>query len=245
MTSNIYENDMKGLSSEEKVTYYYWFVLDKIKKELELRGKDDTPIVYTVYAYPTVSDSQIPNQLTEKRIIEKLTESNVIEEIIEETDFQVGGDDYSNPDSAGTQYFLRMNQKKFNEIYEKYKELTSLYEVAEEKGNTLTFNVDGEVSYISPDGKKYEAKLSTYTNPYKLLRYLVEQQTKEIYKFPVLAKVLREEKIDSSSGDERRVRDTVSSIKKALGYHGDDLIISDKGFGINPNCTVNIIRVIM
>ncbi len=108
------------------------------------------------------------------------------------------------------------------------------------KANILKFSRStGYVIFFDKDGIKYESKFKTNTDYYKLLNYLVKQPHIK-FPFDELADQLNKPKsMDQGSGDEKRVRDTVAYIKKKLKYRGNDLFISDYGFGLN--CDVFLI----
>ena len=237
---------MKMLSAEEEIAYYFWFVLNKIKKQIEIKEKielqneKDFSISYSIFLYPTLNDPYKPTSINEQIIIEKFIKDKIIIETRERSDFQVGVDKNGNPESAGIGYFFKVNRSRFDKLHNKYKEIIKQYETAEEKGDTLTFNINGEVSYISPTGELYKTKLTKNSNSYNLLSFLVDQP-KKLFNFSELAEKLNRPRGHAQApSDERRVRDTIQSIKKALKYYGKDLFLSDYGFGIK--CKVNIIK---
>ena len=231
---------MKMLSAEEKNDYYYWFVLDKIKEEIYLKNNKDSLITYSLYFIPSLNDPHKPNPTTEQKVIDRLIEGKVIKEVDAQTDFQIGGDGIGNPKSAGVHYYLEIDDSRFDHLYKEYKSRVEQYETAEEDGNTLYFNESGEIKYISPEGKTYTTKLNTSANSFQLLRFLANQPSQK-FGFSDLAEHLNSPRAqDKGSTDERRVRDTISSIKKALKYRGEDLFIAEWGFGIK--CKVHIIK---
>ncbi|EKE00323.1 MAG: hypothetical protein ACD_22C00047G0009 [uncultured bacterium] len=232
---------MKMPSIEEETTFYYLHVLKKIKKLLDLGYEEGKPINYAVYLYPQLKDWWIPDAVSEQRILQNFITKGVITEVAERTDFQIGVDAVGKPTSAGVYYYLVINRDKFLNFLTKYKVLAEKHRLSEETGNTLIFHKDGTIVYFSPTGEKHSAKLSLQRNAYKMLDYMVSSDREGIFKFSELGGVLnkpREHAQDSSN--ERRVRDTIQGIKKALNYSGDDLFVVDKGFGIK--CDIHIIR---
>lgn len=102
----------------------------------------------------------------------------------------------------------------------------------------LVFQENGEITYISPTKEIYNTKLRKKTNSYNLLKFLVVNPHK-VFGFNKLEMYL--EKVGHNVGystNERRVRDTIQSIKKKLKYQGQDLFESNKGFGLK--CDVQI-----
>ena len=228
------------LTAEEKIAYYYWFVLDKIKADIELRSKNDNSISYFIFAYPALNDPYKPNYLTEQKIVGKLIENKIIEEIAEKVEFQTGDSEYSNPESAGLQYFLKVNQPEFKSIYEKYKEKIKQYEVSEDRGNTLFFNINGEILYISSAGKEYKTTLNVNNNTYLLL-YCLANRPNEIVSLDDLTNSLNKVRRHAEEPtEESRLRSTIKSIKEALNYNEEGLFVSNPGYGIY--CKVHIIK---
>lgn len=225
---------MKTISAEEKVARYYWYILNKIKETLLIEKNKNKSISYALVLYPQPNNWDKPNSLVEQRLLEKLINLRVIKETDERADFQIGKEgETDNPKSAGTTYYLKINEALFDKQYNYYKKLVEQYGRADNNGNTLIFYEDGEIVYIDPTGKEYQTKLKTKTNSYSLLKFLVHNPHR-VFEFGKLAESLKKirSQVDSSD-DERRVRDTIQSIKEKLKYQGDDLFNSDHGFGLN------------
>lgn len=224
---------MKTISAEEKLARYYWHILDKIKEVLLLQANKEEHILYSLFLYPQTRDWDKPNPVIEQQLIEKLKMLGVMEEVDERSDFQIGKESKTdNPESAGTTYYFKIKEAVFNEQYKHYQNLVEQYDKADKQGNTLIFSENGEVIYIDPSGKEHNTNLKTKTNSYSLLKFLVYHPHK-VFKFNELADNLNDvrSQVDSSN-DERRVRDTIQSIKEKLQYQGDDLFESDYGFGL-------------
>lgn len=233
---------MEVLSADEKITYYYWHILNKIKEAAELQNNENAPITYALFLHPALNDPYKPNSVVEQELIQKMIDEGILEETEERSNFKVGEDVVGNPKAAGVHYYFKVDTVRFNDLYDKYKRLIQQHQLAEEKGNTLIFNTaNGEVSYTSPDGKTYEGELNKNTNSYRILSFLVDQPINKLFDFSELAKHLNSPRGHSREPtEERRVRDTIQSIKEVLNYYGEDLFISDYGFGIK--CKVHIIR---
>lgn len=228
------------LTSEEKNAYYYWFILDKIKEALGVKGRKDSFILYTLFLYPALNDSYKPNSTVEQEIISILIDDGVVEEVGKKVDFKIGGDKSSNPESAGFQYLFKVNHLVFDPLYEKYKKLIKRYEVSEDRGNTLYFNINGEVTYVSPTGKEYKATLNINNNAYKLL-YCLANRPNEIVSIDDLANSLNNARGHADEAtDDSRVISTIKSIKETLNYKEKDLFVSNHGYGIY--CKVHIIK---
>ena len=228
---------MKTISSEEKYGRYVWYILDKMKEELLLQRDKREPIIYTLQLYPRTNDWDEPNPTVEQQLLEQLKGLGVMKETDQRCDFQSGKEDETeNPKSAGSSYYFRINEDVFGKYFSKYKKLAEQYDRADKEGNTLIFNEDGNVTYISPKGEVYQAKLGLNTNSYGLLNFLANNP-RQVYKFDELAKYLRKK---GGHDEERQVRDAVQSIKKNLRYKGNDLFESAYGFGLK--CNVQIVK---
>ncbi|MFZ2664027.1 MAG: hypothetical protein WAX66_01560, partial [Patescibacteria group bacterium] len=70
---------MKIPETEERIVYYYWFVLCKMWKEIELRGKNEDTISYTVILHPALNDPYKPNSTEEQIIVRKFIDAGVAE----------------------------------------------------------------------------------------------------------------------------------------------------------------------
>lgn len=226
---------MKMLSADEKTAYYFFFVLDKIKVEINLQIAAKDPVNYIVVLHPALNDPYKPNSTTEQGIINKLIKVGVVTEAKEKSDSQILDYNSNNPKYASFTYYLKINDSSFNSLYQQYKKLVLEYETADTMGNTLIFYTNGKVEYISPQGKEYKTSFGAKTSQYALLRFLAMSPF-QVFTFDALAVPLK--KVKSSvdySDNERRVRDTIKSIKDKIGYKEDDLFISDYGFGLNCN----------
>ena len=231
---------IKMLSADEEIAYYFFFVLNEIKKGINLQLDTNKPICYTVVLHPALNDPYKPNSTVEQQIIRKLIQEGVIKETKERSDCQIPDSKSNNPKYASFNYYLKINNSKFDIWYQKYKKFVTEYETAETIGNTLIFYTDGRVIYVSPQGKEYKTSFGTKTNSYKLLQFLTRTPFQP-FSFKELATTLNKARSDFDlEDDERRVRDTVQAIKKKLGDNGDDLFIADYGFGLK--CNVNLIK---
>lgn len=229
---------MKILSADEKTAYYFFFVLDKIKEGVNPQAESKKPVIYSVILLPALNDPYKPNSITEQKIISMLIREGAIEEVEEKSDFQIHADRSNNPKSAGFHYYLKINKPKFDTLYHNYQKLVKQYETAENIGNTLTFHTDGRVEYVSPQGKAYSASFGRKTNQYKLLQFLTKNPF-QLFSFDELGRVLNPARLHAEeTGNERRVRNTVKEITDKIGYKGDELIVSDYGFGLQ--CDVSI-----
>lgn len=225
--------NIKIPSADEKIAYYFFFVLDKIKERIKLQADAKNPVIYTVVLHPSLNDPYKPNSTTEQGIISKLIAEGVLEQAEERSDCQIPDDKSNNPEYMSFNYYLKVNNSKFDIWYQKYKNYVKEYETAQATGNTLTFYTDGKVIYISPQGKEYKTSFGTETNSYRLLQFLTRTPFQSL-SFEKLAETLNKARsgVDHED-DERRVRDTVQAIKKKIGYNGSDLFIADYGFRLN------------
>lgn len=78
------------LTSEEIYDLHWWFVLEKIKKELLKNDNSVTRVIYSLFLHPIINDPTKPNSTEEQLIISKLEKDDVIKETEEITDFAVG-----------------------------------------------------------------------------------------------------------------------------------------------------------
>lgn len=223
---------MQLLTSEKKLSYFNFYILDKIKEYLDIHS-DEGKIEYIVFLYPSSSNPYQPNQTEEQLLLKKLIDKRVIEEIKEKSDFQLG-ETYigQNPKSAGIIYHLRVINSAFKILYKEYFKKIKEYQRAGKLGNSLTIYQDGNVVYISKEGKKYTGKFGIKTDSFILLKILIGNP-KHIFTFVELSKNVTE--MDSKTdflNNERKIRDAIGAIKKKLGYQGKDLFITDNGFGL-------------
>lgn len=119
-------------------------------------------------------------------------------------------------------------------ISEKIETLTN--QKIEEKGK-LTLNIStGEVIFISKTGNQYKEKMKTGKNEFLLLKAM-SQSPFRVISIPTLANILNKPRNGADEPDkDRRVRDTIKSIKDSLGLRGVDrksLFIVNLGFGLN------------
>lgn len=229
---------MKILSSEEKYARYVWYVLDKMKGQLLLKRDKRKPITYILQLYPRTNGWDEPNPTVEQQLLEQLKGLGVMEETDQRRDFQSGKEDETeNPKSAGSHYYFKVNEDILNKYFAKYQKLVEQYDKADKEGNTLIFNENGEVTYISPKGETYQAELKLNTNYYNLLNFLANHPH-HVYSFDELAKSFSRGSLNSDN--ERQVRDAVQTIKKKLQYREDDIFESAYGFGLK--CNVQIIK---
>lgn len=229
----------ENLTSEEKFSLAVWYILEKIKKEILQQTDENNSITYTVFVYPTTKDPTTPHPTEEQILLRKLEKKGLFKEIREKSGFQYGKDDVGNPESAGIQFYLKVNKVVFNKYHSKYQKKIKTLKATSQNKNTLIFYKDGNVTYISPVGKIYKTEFGTKTNSYKLLLFLT-QNPRRHFGFYELAKQLKTPKITANSpSDERRVRDTIQSIKEKLQYKGKDLFKTDCGFTLITNAQIN------
>ncbi len=139
------------------------------------------------------------------------------------------------------EFYLEILHPGFGEICTKYgldnkEQNTGPYD--KNKGRLILYK-NGRTVYTAPTGRKYEGKFSTKTNPYLLLQFLSKELGK-VFEVQDLAKCLRNPRVGAEgTTEDRRVRDTVQSIRKKLKLpEGDDFFIVDKGFGLD--CDVEL-----
>lgn len=222
-----------ALSYEEKMAYYYFYVLDKIHEELVIHDSKNGCVRYDLFLFPSLNDPYKPNSTQEQTLIANLISDKILEETEKRGDFRVGGLKIGELKSAGFFYNLKVINPAFEIMYKKYHTLIQGYQI----GNVLTFyHNDGTMVYISPKGEEYKGKVKVGSNSYVLLETLIKYSPK-VVKFDDLTTNFKEQKKGADSSNERRARDAVGYIKEKLKYHGDDLFISDYGFGLN--CDVN------
>lgn len=108
--------------------------------------------------------------------------------------------------------------------------------------NLLRFHIEsGDVEYRASSGKKYTAHFGKTTNSYKLLSFLVENPRKIFQVEELVKKLNKPTRRADSPTDDRRVRDTVQSIRDSFQIdEGYDFFLVNNGFGLN--CIVDIRR---
>ncbi len=108
------------------------------------------------------------------------------------------------------------------------------------RGRLVVNLKDGHTIYWTDSLKKYMATFKPRTNPYILLIFLV-QNPGEIFSDEELVDKLNPQRRDANSADDRRIRDTIETIRKKLKLTKnpeDDFFTVDKGFGLN--CIVEL-----
>jgi len=113
------------LTSEELYDLHWWFVLEKIKKELLKNDTSVTRVIYSLFLHPTINDPATPNSAEEQLIISKLEKDGLIKKTEETTDFAVGG---TNPTAVGVTHYLEVDIKKFDDYYNRYKKTQNKYD---------------------------------------------------------------------------------------------------------------------
>lgn len=104
----------------------------------------------------------------------------------------------------------------------------------------LKYKSDGDTTYTSISGKKYQAKFGKGSNPNRLLLYLTKDIHKSAYKFDEFEEVLRKPRSGGEgSGNERRVRDTVQSIRTKMGLPRGEMIVIDNDVKIKCGIQIN------
>jgi hypothetical protein len=218
------------MTLEEKLNKDTLFVLERIKKELLLGNTTGNFIEYNLTVYP--SRPNAPSIVDEQQIIELLKKRKIVTEIKKGHDFSIVDPDSNNPKLAGITLYLSIKEDVFNDYYEQIKK--AVYGTTQ---NKLSISTDGNISYSSTEGTIYTGTLGTKTNGYNVLLALASKPHK-ILSFGELAKHLKDTN-DDSSDNERRVRDSIQTIKNAINYSGKDLFKVDYGFGLN--CSAEII----
>lgn len=109
------------------------------------------------------------------------------------------------------------------------------------KNNTLEFHINsGAAIYVDKSSKKYKGSFGIRDNSYKLLTYLA-QHPGQSFTPEELGAYLNKQREGAYSTPDRRIRDTVQTIRKTLGFTKNktsDFFNVDKGYGIK--CTVVI-----
>lgn len=102
------------------------------------------------------------------------------------------------------------------------------------KGKLILNQKNGYVVYWTNTLRKFQTTFKPKTNPYNLLNFMGQQPDK-IFTAKESVGVLNPQRIDAYSTDDRRVRDTVQTIRNKLGLTQspqDDFFIVEKGFGL-------------
>lgn len=208
------------LTNEEKYNLHWWHVLEKIKKELLKNNDSDIKITYTLFLYPTLLDSTMPNSTEEQLIISKLIKKKIIYETEEISDFSIGNP--QNPSATGIHFYLEVNKEKFETIHSEYQ--TKIYPRILNRKNLLVFSRNGNISYYSPKGRAYQASLKAQTISYKVLAHLAKNPHR-LFSFQELDKIIPEKELSK-----RQLRDAIQTIKNKLEYRGDELFKTSYGF---------------
>lgn len=109
-----------------------------------------------------------------------------------------------------------------------------------DKGKLILNQKNGHTIYWTNSLKKFEATFKPRTNPYKLLNFMGRQPDK-MSTAKELVEVLNAQRENANSIDDRRVRDTVQTVRKKLGLiqnSQDDFFIVENGFGLK--CDVEL-----
>lgn len=109
------------------------------------------------------------------------------------------------------------------------------------KHNTLEFYINsGTAIYVDKSGKKYKGSFGIRDNSYKLLTYLA-QHPGQSFTPDELDMLLNKQRQGAYSTPDRRIRDTIQTIRRTLGFTQNktsDFFNVDKGYGIK--CSVII-----
>lgn len=118
------------------------------------------------------------------------------------------------------------------------KTLNTENETRDDINGSLTFYIkSGGIIFTAPSGDSYEAQLRPGSNGYLLLQYLISSG--RVVPYMELAKHLNKQRENVDSDEERRVRDAIQSVRKALKLkNNDDLFITDYGFGLSCNSII-------
>jgi hypothetical protein len=225
---------MNDVAVDEKISRYFWHILNELKEKSLIKG---TKIIeYHLVLYPKSNDWKQPNSTIEQLLIDRLIKLGVMKETGERIDFQIGkNNDEGNPESAGMTYSFKLREPNFSKYYDKYKRLVEQYDRSNKDGDTLIFYEDGNICYISPEGKIFKTKLRITSNPYKVLSFLVNNK-RRLYTFDELTKHCFD--IDRDPESERRIRSSIGTIKKMLKYQGNDIFETNKGYKMK--CKIQI-----
>lgn len=109
------------------------------------------------------------------------------------------------------------------------------------RSDTLEFYKNtGEIIYTDKSNTKHKGRFGLRDNGYLLLAFLAENPGKT-FTAKELAVNLNNARSESISTDDRRIRDTIQTIRKELGLiknKANDIFMVDKGFGIG--CKIEI-----
>ncbi|MFA5750367.1 MAG: hypothetical protein WC895_04040 [Candidatus Shapirobacteria bacterium] len=212
-----------------------WRVLKTISENIpiNLEGKKNNqdfnyPIdvnIYTNKINKTDDQYQILNILKKEGVI---TETK-----IKDDTFLIK--DSINPikDQAFVIYHFKTTNK-FEDFYKKFKQIFNNTK-QNQTNNVLTFYEDGNIIFVSPEGKEYKTKLGIKTNSYVLLKILIEKPH-HVFSFLDLAKYSKT--TVEFLNEERKVRDAIKAIRDKLKYYDKNLFITDNGFGLK--CNINL-----
>ena len=230
---------MKIVPVKEHFDLAVFYILNELERE-RLPYPDQKIVDYTrdinikhMASFLFGMELDVINFLKKAGVIEEVGEPDIIE-----------NDKKGTPDYQVEEVLHLKILKNFGKFYEEYRKKVKQYEAVGGENNILFFNINGKIIYTTPTGEAFEGKLKIGKNSYNLLYFLANQANKR-FEFTELAKTLNAPRAQSDPVDERRVRDTVESIKKTLKngrkrYYGDDLFMSDNGFGIK--CKVHIVK---
>lgn len=222
------------MTSEKRFYREVWYVLDKIKYQL-LINKPSRVITYTTFYNPQAE----VNQFAEQEIFILLQNEGVIKKAkgltgtFDPDKFSIGKQGEKDSQIGLIFHFEATN--KFEDYYEKYKKYGGLS--FQDTKETLILYRDGNVSFTTVSGNVKKGKFRIKSNPYNLLLYMSKEPYK-IFSFDELVVFLKKPRSESDSTNERRVRDTIQSIRKELKLAEGELFIVDYGFGLN--CDVQI-----
>lgn len=219
------------MTVDEKVNQDIFFVLQKIQKEILLGKAINNEVTYNLSLFPKHKDQ--PTAVDEQTIIDLLVKNGVIEKIVSTEDFAVEGEEDGNPKYAGISYHIVINRLIFEKYYKKHSPTAT-----SPTTNKLLISKDGDITFYSSTGDVYKCKLGTKTNAYSVLRTLCTDPSR-VFSFSELAANFKKGSI-SNSPEERQVRDAVGTIKAKLQYKGNDLFMTNHGFGLK--CGVEFIK---
>lgn len=112
-------------------------------------------------------------------------------------------------------------------------------EKLDDKGSLTLYLKSGRIVFSAPSGSTYKAQLRQGSNGYILLQYLMVQPVGIAVPYIELAKHLNKKNENIDSDEERRVRDAIQSVRKALKLkNNDDLFMTAYGFGLNCNSLI-------
>jgi len=224
---------MKITTAKEKFDYAIWYILDRLeRKKLPYPNKKVVDYMMNI---------NIKYQASflfglERDVIQFLKDKKVIKQIGEPDIYESGKSGTPKYKAYETYHFKILN--KFNDYYKKY---TGLLKGKTNTNNLLIFSQNGEIAFTDGQGKSFNGKLGRNTNPYRTLSLLINNPDNKFFTFDEIVKTLKEPRLGGEdSTNERRARDTINSIKKALKYNGKNLFVSDNGFKLKRD--IQIIR---